>query len=181
MIHARLSYNANHWQNPSGRLGKSRNRTTFEALHGFGFEEWLFDPNSLTDEYYYGYIEGIKQNYQPGDEQHPLKLYTLHYPTPYANAQRLFVAEIKDWQKVDWKENQKIICAWTQNERIEAMKGQLNNVQADLTPFEIAINLNNPNRIQLVNIKFKVLPNVSFRPIPQNHTLTTYNYFNLKR
>jgi hypothetical protein len=180
-IYARLSYNSNNWQHPSGSMGKSKNRTTFEAIHGFGFEEWLFDPNSLTDGYYYGYIQGIKQNYQAGDEQHTLKLYTLHYPVPYANAQRLFVAEIKEWEYVDWHDNQLIVKDWRKSGRIKQMRKQLVNVGAELAPFDVAANDNNIEKIQLVNIRFKILPKVILKAIPLNHSLTTYNRFKLKR
>lgn len=181
MIYARLSYNSNNWQYPSGSSGKSKNKTTFEANHGFGFEEWLFDPSSLTDSYYYGYIQGITQNYLFGDEQHTLKLYTLHYPIPYAIAQRQFVSEILKWEKVDWPENRNIVKAWQKNGRIKHMRQQLANVHADLGPFDVAADINNLNKIQLVNIRFKVLPEVNLKSIPQNHQLTTYNRFKLKR
>jgi hypothetical protein len=181
MIYARLSYNSNNWQSPSGRIGKSRNKTTFEANHGFGFEEWLFDPNSLTDGYYYGYIEGIKQNYVVGDEQNTLKLYTLQYVIPFAKAQRQFVGEIKDWLKVDWPENQKIVRVWQKSGRIKYMRQQLEDVKADLVPFDVAADEKNANQIQLVNIKFKALSIVKLKPVSNNHQLNKYHYFKLKR
>lgn len=180
-IYARLSYNSNNWQHPSGSSGKSINRTTFEAKHKFGFEEWLFDPNSHTDGYFYGYIQGIKQNYQIGDEQHTLKLYTLHYPVPYANSQRLFVAEIKEWEYVDWHDNQLIVKAWKNSGRIKQMRQKLNNAGGDLGPFNVAADENNLEEIQMVNIRFKILSKVILKTIPLNHTLITYNRFKLKR
>ncbi len=180
-IYARLSYNSNNWQHPSGSMGKSKNKTTFEASYNFGFEEWLFDPNSLTDGYYYGYIEGIKQNYQQGDEQNPLKLYTLHYPVPYKISKRLFFAEIKEWEYVDWYDNQLIVTAWKKSGRIKQMRQQLTKVGGDLVPFDVAADENNIEKIQLVNIRFKILPKVILKATPLNHSLTTYNRFKLKR
>ena len=41
----RLTSNFNNWKTPSGRDGKctSSNGTLYEEIHGFGWEEWLFE------------------------------------------------------------------------------------------------------------------------------------------
>ncbi|MFM2155261.1 MAG: hypothetical protein RL516_10 [Bacteroidota bacterium] len=41
----RLTSNFNNWKTPSGRDGKctSNNGTLYEEIHGFGWEEWLFE------------------------------------------------------------------------------------------------------------------------------------------
>jgi hypothetical protein len=181
MIYARLSYNSNNWIRPSGPNGKSKSLTTFEAKYGFGFEEWLFDRESKTSGYSYGYVEGIKQNYRTGDNQHVLRLYTLYYPIRYAKAQRLFVAEIQKWEKVNWEENQHIVGVWSQTGRIKRMRQQLIDVGADLNPFNESVNNQNGNQRQLVNIKYKGVPIIKIIDIDNDHTVKTFNYFKIKR
>lgn len=62
---ARLCWNNNMWQSPSGPEGKSSNKDTYENRNGYGFEEWLFDTTPLIEGYHYGYIRAAgKQAYQ---------------------------------------------------------------------------------------------------------------------
>lgn len=178
MIYARLSYNSNDWIFPSGRNGKSNNKTTFEGVNGFGFEEWLFDERGTYNGWQYGYVEGIKQNFRLDDENHILKFYTLQYGI-LKTALRQFVSELSDWKKVDYLENRDVISHWQSNNRIETMRKELVQFNANILPFEEAIA--GINKVQLVNIKFKQLPIVKLTRIPQNHEIQKYNYFKLKR
>lgn len=57
---ARICWNDERWQRPSGWEGKSRSDQTHEGKHGWGGEEWLFDFEKIhTDGYHYGYIPSI--------------------------------------------------------------------------------------------------------------------------
>lgn len=57
---ARICWNDERWQRPSGWEGKSRSNQTHEGKHGWGGEEWLFDFEKIhTDGYHYGYIPSI--------------------------------------------------------------------------------------------------------------------------
>lgn len=56
---ARVCFNTNGWQGPSGPDGKSRSLDAHERIHGFGFEEWLFDFDRLIDGYHYGHLTPI--------------------------------------------------------------------------------------------------------------------------
>ena len=88
MIISRLSFNTNNWVKPSGLIGKSSSESTFEFKYGFGFEEWLFnEAYCLIEEngerWNFGYIEGIHRNYQKGDENNSLQLYTIDSISKY--------------------------------------------------------------------------------------------------
>lgn len=61
---ARLCWNDSLWQQPSGSVGKSTNPDTFEAEHGFGHEEWLFDRGMLIDGWKYGFVQSLNRAYE---------------------------------------------------------------------------------------------------------------------
>jgi hypothetical protein len=58
---ARICWNTNKWERPSGHTGKSINAEPYECEHGFGHEEWLFDRDKTIDGYHYGYLTPIKK------------------------------------------------------------------------------------------------------------------------
>ena len=55
---ARICWNTNYWQKPSGKDGKSKD--TYELINGYGHEEWLFDKEKIIDGYHYSFLQGIK-------------------------------------------------------------------------------------------------------------------------
>jgi hypothetical protein len=56
---ARLCWNDNDWETPSGSNGKSKNKDiTFES-RGYGHEEWLFNIDRVIDGYHYGFIQAF--------------------------------------------------------------------------------------------------------------------------
>lgn len=61
----RLTWNTNNWELPSGhKWDESKQGNTnvaYENQHGFGHEEWLFNPRYRSGEYQYGYIRGIQK------------------------------------------------------------------------------------------------------------------------
>jgi hypothetical protein len=61
---ARITYNTNGWISPSGREGKSKSLESYEGLHGYGHEEWLFDFSKMMNRYQYGFIESVFKNLQ---------------------------------------------------------------------------------------------------------------------
>jgi hypothetical protein len=60
---ARLCWNTNDWQSPTGRDGKVGNRNSFEGVHGFGHEEWLLDHGRLLDGWKYGFIQPLNRSF----------------------------------------------------------------------------------------------------------------------
>jgi hypothetical protein len=75
MHYARITYNTLGYQKPSGAQGKSTDKKTFEGLHGFGWEEWLFNPIFSDAIYRYGFIQGF-QDLPYGEFQN---IYLLSY------------------------------------------------------------------------------------------------------
>jgi hypothetical protein len=74
---ARICWNTNNWERPSGGSGKSTSEKTFECQYGFGHEEWLFDLKRLIEGYHYGYLRPIKKHWDTYQgETYKILLYT---------------------------------------------------------------------------------------------------------
>jgi hypothetical protein len=94
---ARLCWNGNMWISPSGHLGKSRNKDTFENKHGFGHEEWLFDTGRLLEGFKYGFIQPMNGNHSAYvNRRLGLLLYTIDGRT----SERYWVGAIDEVQSL---------------------------------------------------------------------------------
>ncbi|GMO70403.1 MAG: hypothetical protein Ta2A_18990 [Treponemataceae bacterium] len=60
---ARICWNTNDWKRPSGSNGKSTSKATYEFIHGFGHEEWLFDFEKTINGFHYGYLTPIRKSW----------------------------------------------------------------------------------------------------------------------
>ena len=58
----RLCWNENGWERPSGSAAKLEAGPTFNAINGFGFEEWLFSPFFTVDGWRYGFVQGVNKS-----------------------------------------------------------------------------------------------------------------------
>jgi len=74
----RLTPNANGWVKPSGECGKCKtpNGRLFEGKHGFGFEEWLFNPAHRDGPWQFGYVQALKAKKHAGQSFAKLQLIT---------------------------------------------------------------------------------------------------------
>lgn len=59
----RIAYNSAEWQRPTGEAKESEGGETYNRLHGFGHEEWLFRSEWLIDGWRYAFIEGINKSH----------------------------------------------------------------------------------------------------------------------
>lgn len=53
----RICWNTNFWRSPSGPVGKSKNKESYEEIVGYGHEEWLFDLAKTVDDYHYSFLQ----------------------------------------------------------------------------------------------------------------------------
>lgn len=56
---SKICWNSNFWQFPSGSIGKSKDRESYEYKNGFGHEEWLGNKIRKIDNMIYGYLQAI--------------------------------------------------------------------------------------------------------------------------
>lgn len=57
-----ICWNEFSWQYPSGEIGKSPSPDSYERIHGYANEEWLFDFSKIIDGYHYGFLESVRQS-----------------------------------------------------------------------------------------------------------------------
>ena len=90
---ARICWNNNFWQKPSGPEGKSRNKKAYEYLTGYGHEEWLLDTEKTIDGYHYSYLQaiGAHRDRYIGKKFH-ISLYSIKSDTK----ERWWIGEIKN-------------------------------------------------------------------------------------
>ncbi len=79
---ARICWNTNLWQKPSGPIGKSRNKKAYEYITGYGHEEWLLDTEKIIDGYHYSYLQaiGAHRDKYIGEKFH-ISLYSINNDT----------------------------------------------------------------------------------------------------
>lgn len=130
----RICWNTNGWIFPSGQIGKSRYKKSYEFEHGFGHEEWLFDIAKTIDGYHYGHIQAVasyKENL-PFD----ISLFTINGKTK----QRYWVGEILDVEPVFNKEAKIILSEYKKKGWYAEMQEQLRDYIKKI-PTEFAFNL----------------------------------------
>jgi len=59
---ARICWNTNGWQYPSGDEGKSSGVFAYEQKQHFGHEEWLFDKTKDISGYHYAYLQPVNRD-----------------------------------------------------------------------------------------------------------------------
>lgn len=116
---ARICWNTNGWIFPSGQIGKSRNKNSYEFSYGFGYEEWLFDISKTIDGYHYGYIQAV--NSYIDNEPFDVSLFTINNKTK----QRYWVGEILGAERVIKKEKGAIVRKYRKRGWDSGMRKQL--------------------------------------------------------
>lgn len=95
----RIAYNSAEWQHPTGEAKKSEGSGTYNHLHGFGHEDWLFRSEWLIDGWRYAFIEGINKSHAKlVKEDQPVDL-TLFTKQP--DKKRRYVAAVKAVECLD--------------------------------------------------------------------------------
>jgi len=130
---ARICWNTNLWQKPSGPEGKSRNKKAYEYLTGYGHEEWLLDTEKTIDGYHYSYLQaiGAHRDKYIGEKFH-ISLYSINNDTK----ERWWIGEIKNLEVTTKAESNKIYNSYRQNKWLKEMKSQLIDVDADVDDFK---------------------------------------------
>lgn len=89
----RICWNTENWERPSGPEGKSKDEDSYEQIHHFGHEEWLFDKRMiLSDGYLYGYLQALHR-----PNCHKGKTYDIHLFSINSDTQdRLYVGCLRN-------------------------------------------------------------------------------------
>lgn len=173
---ARVCWNTNYWQKPSGMDGKvnSSQSGAYEKNTGYGHEEWLLDSSKIIDGYHYSYIQAIGQHRDKyiGSEYN-IALYSINSKTK----DRWWLGEIKNVMVVDQKESARIHKEYKKRGWLDEMYQQIMDVNADLDEFKsIAPENFTCIKYKLSNLKILDEP----RKFSANDPAITSDYYNLK-
>jgi hypothetical protein len=143
---ARIAYNEEGWQRPSGRYGKSKGKNSHEGKYGYGNEEWLFDKERLIGGYHYAFLEPIYKYYDCyKGRKFDITLYTVDTDT----SRRYWVGEIKNLEVISEEEAAKVRAYYVKEGWWLSMQDEIKTVVGgSLHKFKIK----NP----LFNVRFKV-------------------------
>lgn len=166
---ARICWNANGWISPSGQIGKSRNKNSYEFLHGFGHEEWLFDIAKTIDGYHYGHIQAVGS--YTGESPFDVSIFTINSKTK----QRYWVGEILDVERVSKEELKTVVIEYKKKGWDSEMREQLREYSEKM-PNGLSFNLRyRPENLR----KFDILKPVD-RKEPNVKTSYYTSLYNLK-
>ena len=141
---ARICWNYYNWTKPSGKEGKSLNRTSYEYKTGFGHEEWLFDFDKQINGYHFGFLQPINANW----EKYVGEIFDIHlYSIDNSTKKRWWLGKIKNVEIITKDEAKIAFKAYKRNGWIKEMIEQLKVVDADYNKL-ISSNFD------LFNIKF---------------------------
>ena len=176
---ARIVYNSDHWEKPSGKSGKSKNGELYEAIYEYGHEEWLFDFEKLYNGYHYAFIEPIRKQHQSYvNKKFDIYLFTINSESK----DRFFVGKILDVEVISEDEAKDINNHYCKLGWLKEMKKQIID-KIDSPTIIAKINKLPNNKLLLFNIRF--LPyNVRLNtevhiPISRSNRIYFLNRYNL--
>jgi hypothetical protein len=169
ILFARLCWNINGWETPSGHPWKVENQKkddkSFEQQYGYGHEEWLLNPKFSYKGMQYGFIQGLS-NARAGKYLNELHLFTIEDKTKL----RFYIGSIKNVERLTYEEIIKEgIDTWI-SQYLKEMENEVRFVHADYKKFR--------ELKQLPNLRF-TLDDLNLLPEPKIITSKTFinSYF----
>lgn len=101
---ARICWNTNGWQAPSGKSGKSRAADAHEYWAGYGLEEWLFDFSTTIEGWQYAYLRPIQQHW----DSYIRKVFDLILYTRHPDGYWAYIGKISNLHVISGKESDNV-------------------------------------------------------------------------
>lgn len=133
---ARICWNNNYWVSPSGRLGKSGDKESYEYITGFGHEEWNFDTDKVIDGYVYGFLQQFN-NQTPihKDKIYNISFYSIEKINSYQN-KKWWLGKINSVEVISEKESKRVYNIYKKNGWLSEMEADLRRLNIKLKPFK---------------------------------------------
>lgn len=168
---SRVVWNTNDWQSPSGPACKSPYAGNHEHDFGYGYEEWLLNPNKQWEGYQYGFLQPINQAFHKYTNQllPDVYLYTINACTKV----RYWVAHLRDVEILSVEECRTIDNVYEQQGWKQSMRQQIPQAanQPDFSGY---------HNERLAHLRFKPInPYTPLIPIDRNHPVYGLNRFKL--
>jgi hypothetical protein len=145
---ARMCWNSNNWEKPSGNENKSLNADAYENFAGFGWEEWLFDTKKQINGYHYGFIQAINNNWSKYQKQiMEISLFSIDGETKY----RWWIGKIAKAEIITEEEAKEVTEIYRKKGWLNEMKEQVSSVKGDITQFQ-----GNRYAKSFFNLKYKI-------------------------
>jgi len=153
--YARICWNDRDWKRPAGVANDNAN--TFFGKFGFGFEEWLFDPNASIDGWQYGFLQPVNKGY---NKRKGHQLFLRLYSIPGTGESRYREEfEISEVQVLQPAQANKALMKFEKSGRVEEMIRQVMEVNGDPSPLKKT----SEHFENLFNIRFR-MPSVLCLP-----------------
>lgn len=164
---ARLCWNTNEWRRPSGRKGKSKNKS-YEQEKGFGHEEWLLDDSKIMpDGYHYCFLEPLNVK----SDKHYGKIYDIHLFTISPTKQRVYIGCLKNAVGVSIEDSKQVYKYYQNKGWIDEMKQDVLYVEGNPTDFEPQLMFNVKFRFEDAHINFSNQPILKAESIGHRYNL----------
>lgn len=132
---ARICWNTNHWVSPSGRLGKSSNKKSFEHDTGFGHEEWTFDTGRVINGYIYGFLQQFnnKTNIHRGNVYN-INLYSIQEINSYKK-KRWWLGKLNSVEVISEEKSTQLYDLYKEYGWLAEMEADLKRLNLDVKAF----------------------------------------------
>ncbi len=149
---ARICWNSKGWKKPSGPGGKSKDEKSFEVNPGFGHEEWIFDFDTLIDDYKYAFIDPLRTD----NNIYKGKVFSI-WLFALTNSQRYCIAKINKAICLDLDEAEKAVEVFKEKKWLNEMGKDLDQIGIDAT------HLTKADPLLIFNLKFNTKDIVLFK------------------
>jgi len=169
---ARICWNTENWKRPSGSVGKSISKDSYENIYGYGHEEWLFDRSRIVNGYHYAFLEPLRLK----SDKHENNIYNLSLFTINNLNKKYYVGKIENVECISPNESVEIYEVYKEREYIEQMKSDIEKVGGDWETFIFT----EPQKFFNIKFKFKdVILSEELEEISSEDINITTNRFKL--
>ena len=125
----RIAFNSKKWRHPTGEAAGQEQRKTYNALHGFGHEDWLFRDEWVIDGWRYAFIQGVNKS-----RRRLIKLrqpFNLTVFTVQPDRQRRYVARIREAEVLDNEQAEAALATFRSMGWLEEMLAEIRKVDGN--------------------------------------------------
>lgn len=152
----RISYNSAGWLRPTGEAANQEQSNTYNSIHGFGHEDWLFRNEWTIDGWRYAFIQGVGKSRKALVKlQQPFDL-TLFSVEP--DKRRRYVAHIREAEALDDQQADAAVQAFRDTGWLTLMEKEIDAVGGDSSALAGALLASD-----ILNVRFRV-ENVALLP-----------------
>lgn len=172
---SRIAYNSAGWHHPTGEARALESPDTYNAINGFGHEEWLFRSEWLIDGWRYTFIQGINKSRDKLLREATAVDLCLFTREP--DKRKRFVAVIREIECLDDRQAKEAVAELKNRGWFEIMRNEIKAIGGNLDAFG-----SGDYAPHIVNVRFRQA-NVTFFPpnsyVPDDHPIQEFDRYQL--